>query len=266
MATYPTPAGKRLAIDEDGTQLFGISDDNVVTQLSAADLLKLNNENEDHITAAFKTIALYFPEVRNLTGLFLATAVSVPITVETSLDTTNFIDGSWSGMTSPGSTSVLVLPYYRTSILGVSVPAKTVRISTSRMDYAACHLYGVRAAGDFLEFSDAFGSSLPDDAFDYKDTSRAESEDRTFYLTNRSIIKSANNVLVTSEAVTDTAPSVPAQYLLSVDKLIWTATIDAGSVAPGATVGPFYARRVTPTNATLGLWAARFQAQAESWS
>lgn len=265
MSTYPTPLGKRLAIDEDGTLLFKISSGNVPTQMSHDDLVTLNNENNDQVTAD-TMIALYFPTPRSISAMFVATDNAAGITLEYSNDTTNFIDGSWSAVASPGSSQINVSPQYRTNQLTIGLAEVKALRMTCRTIYKAWHVYGIRESGDFLDFSDFAGNALPDGWMDYGDTIRGGSEDRTVYVTNRSLTQDAHGVVVTAEALTDTTPSVPAQYVFSLDKMNWHGELNIGDVAAGAVSVPVCVRRITPTSATLGLWAARLQARATSWS
>jgi hypothetical protein len=82
---------------------------------------------------------------------------------------------------------------------------------------------------------------------------------------NVSPTKTAANVRVSFDIVTDSAaPSVPGQFFVSFGGGAFLSQVNVGTLAPGAISGPITVRRVTPSNAQLGLWLPRISAVADS--
>ena len=75
----------------------------------------------------------------------------------------------------------------------------------------------------------------------------------------------AGSTRVAMEVLTDASPSVPAQHTLSYAGGSFLAQVNIGDLAPGAISGPVTMRRVTPTDAALGLWTFRVFAESTDW-
>ena len=68
------------------------------------------------------------------------------------------------------------------------------------------------------------------------------------------------------DVLTDGSPSVPGQHTLSFGGGSFLSQVNVGDLAPGAVSGIVTFRRVTPSNAQLGLWSFRVFAESTAWS
>jgi hypothetical protein len=278
-----------MALDKDGTQLYSISGANLVTQMTGADITTINNEAEDGLPApnGIYRFLLFFPETRDLSAVFIAITTQTPggtdLTVESSVDTTNGIDGIWAVQVAPiqvmNQTPNIwgreITPGYRDGIrtvaaLGIHALRITLTSTYIQPTLRAVHLYGSISAGQnpnrLTLWHPTEDHRVGEAWFDWGNTPRASSADRSFRVKNLSATLTANNVLTSLDILTDTTPSVSSQHTLSSDGASFAATAAAGTLAPGGLSGVMTLRRITPSNATLSLWCLRVAAKAETWS
>jgi hypothetical protein len=132
------------------------------------------------------------------------------------------------------------------------------------------HLYGEIAPGQNPHRLDLWHPTLDERLtpayFDWGDVPRSSSADRLFRVKNLSPSQTANDVRVAMETASDTTPSVAAQHTLSYGGGSFLAQVNIGDVAPGAISGPVTLRRITASDATLGLWTFRVFAESTDWS
>lgn len=267
---YPDPPSYRMAWHEDGTQIINMAN---MTVLSQANLQTLNRE-AGNVNVIGDQICIVFPEFRDLDALWLNGSNTQTVTTYVSTNTTNGIDGTWT--TGP---TVTITPDagnplgagWRTSI------ASYTALSISAIKFQAAnlrniHIYGELSPDETTKRIELWHPSVdmkqPPNWFDWGNTPRGSSGQTSFRLKNMSPSQTANDVLVTMQALTDTTPSVPAQHLLSLDGLHWGATVDAGDIAPTAMSPVIHLRRVTPSNAVLTTprWAFTIKPDPTSWS
>jgi hypothetical protein len=136
--------------------------------------------------------------------------------------------------------------------------------------FPSVHIYGNPSSGQnpnrlaiWHPTSDAHISGA---YYDWGDTPRSSSADRTCRVKNMSATLKAEAITVAFDILTDTTPSVPAQFLVSEDGLTFTATADIGDLPAGGISPILTVRRNTPTNAALSVWEPRIIAQASDWS
>ncbi len=110
--------------------------------------------------------------------------------------------------------------------------------------------------------------SLPADYFDWSAVVRGSSADRLFRIKNMSAMYDAVSVAVTLQTLNLAEVDLTAdlQHFLSVDGARFSASVNLGTLAAGATSAPVHLRRVVAPTADVG--AADFQilAHAESWA
>ena len=273
--TYPDVPGLRMAYDRDGSILIRIAADASVSQYAGSVLTNLNREvfsnviSEDYYCPTTR-YAMIFPEPRDVVGVLAATTEEVFTVFQSSADTTNGFDGTWTARTPAhgGSSMSHTKATMRTGISAVSVTgAKAVRWSWDPYDannptIQALHLYGGPSAGSNpdrlrlwhptsdLEVTGAY--------FDWGNVPRSTSQDLPFRIKNNSASLTANTVTVSAAALTDTTPTVAGQHLFErASNPGFTATVQVASLAPGGISEIITLRRVTPVNAGLGLWWAR---------
>lgn len=280
---YPDAPSWRMATDRDGTQWFHVSPTNVITALSNANAIILNDETTSYYappvaTGAQRLMAI-FPELRDLDAYFVSMAASgfmTSWTVDVSTNTTNGLDGTWTQIaTSTTPPSASVAPAYRSPVSTTQLAIRAVRfnfIMAASADLAiqAAHLYGEPAPGEnpnrLALWHPTLDQRVTPAYFDWGNSPRASSADLTFRVKNLSPTLSADDIRVATEALTDGTPSVPGQHSLSVGGGAFLAQVNVGDLAPAALSSVVTLRRITPSNAQIGLFALRVFAEADAWS
>lgn len=280
--SYPDPISYRMAYDVDGCVGFSYPESTgVITPISGANLAEMNDEDSTQvnfgISNATGNFGIIFPENRDLAGYMCAylNGISTAGAISTSPDTTNGLDGTWTVRANPWVMTTSASPSYRTAQQALSVTGiKAVRFrffSDSGVfifGVAQMHLYGQPSSStpDRLVMWDPTASSLlAANALDWGNTPRSSSADRTFRIKNVSTTQTAQGIIISGEANTDFTPSVPGQYLYSSNGTTFTATLNIGDLAPTAVSSVLTIRRVTPSNAALGVHAFRVKAAATTW-
>lgn len=278
MANYPAPPGHRMAYDRDGSVIATITSGGVATQLTNAQAVALNNESDsDSVSLGNGSyLAVIFPQLRDLVGFFIAAGsfqYGANGSFQTSPDTTNGVDGTWTTRSTPVAGQQTTVPKYRNSIVATAVAGiKAVRYTWSYnlSTVASFHLYGDISAGsedDSLQLWDpAVDQRLAASALDFGDVPRSNVSQKQFRLKNRSATKTANNVSVGVQALTDATPSLGSQHQFSLDGSTWASTVTVTSIAPGAISPIIYVRRSTNAAAALSVWAARITCVPGSWT
>jgi hypothetical protein len=283
---YPDVPGRRMAYDLDGTQGYHVNIAQSVSQMSSAQLLAMNNESTD--VASFGSGGVYgtsytgliFPELRDIFGIFRSNGVdpSIAQDVQKSSDTTNLLDGTWTSIGNHSFVTTQTPSNIRTGIASVSaLGVRAIRLQWyfnnspgGSMSIHGWHLYGDIAAGQSPNRLRMWHSTsdleLTGAALDWGDVSRGSSATRSFRVKNNSSTLTAGDVTVIVAAPTDTTPSVAGQHTFSLDGVNFSASLNLGSLAPGALSQVIYVKRVTPSNATLSLWTARIIADATTWT
>jgi hypothetical protein len=281
---YLDAPGHRMQYDLDGSVLSRIASDASITVYAPATLTALNNEDlattpisEDYYLTLTK-YALIFPELRDIIGVFAATSQEVFTTFETSTDTTNGFDGTWTARTpaNGGSATGRTKVHVRNNIAATSLSGvKAVRwgwdpYDANQAKVHVLHLYGTLASGESPDRLRIWHPTLDQEVgpahFDWGNVPRGSSADKTFRLKNNSSTLTAGTISVSIEAPTNTTPSVSGQHTFSTDGTTFGATASLATLAPGALSPVITLRRVTPTNAALALWWARVIATAAFWT
>lgn len=276
---YPDAPSWRMAYDRDGSVVLRIDTVRDIVELVGGDVIKLNDEGTGtglSISAGeAQSWVVLFPELRDLDAYFLGSGSSYDvIEAFTSVDSTNGVDGTWVSLGVPPLANGAA--DFRTEI--VSTTALAVRAfklwvdprNTSGFTLHTLHLYGERSPGQALNALELWhptnDEKLPPAWLDWGNTPRGSSEDRTFRVKNVSTTSTAQAVRVAFDVLTDGAPSVPGQHLLSYGGGSFLAQVNVGDLAPGAISGPVTLRRVTASNAELGLFAFRVFAEPDAWA
>jgi len=168
-------------------------------------------------------------------------------------------------------------PYYRTVITtpsAVAAGVKAVRFSIHQnggddVHIGSVHLYGKTTTGQNPNRLALWHPTLnqPVEAayFDWGDAGQGTTADRPFRVKNLSATLSANSITCSTDALTDTSPTVLSQHTLS-NGGSFASTASAGTLAAGAISGVLTLRRTLSSSAVMGLWALRVNAVATSWS
>lgn len=280
---YPDVPSWRMAWDRDGSQAYKIDPGfAAITQLTSGQMQNLNDESAldlFQLSGQNSYLMIWFPEARDLDGYFFESYSQsyghLSASVEVSTNTTNGIDGTWTQIRASGPNPGVTIPGYRSNIvsatqLGIRAIRFKANLISGQHGFHTIHLFGEPIPGAnpnrLALWHPTLDERIPPAYLDWGDTPRSSSEDRTFRVRNLSSTLTANSVRVAMETLTDASPSVPAQHTLSYAGGSFLAQVNIGSLAPGATSGLVTFRRITPSNAQLGLWAFRVFSEATSWS
>ena len=281
---YPDPSTWRMSYDKDGTAGLIVFPSGQVVDMTTGQLQAMNNEASDSTLIGTGSTGQYdqyccliFPEKRDIDYIFLKARYSLT-SIETSVNTTNGIDGTWvtySGGLPNISTALNLWRTGGTASTVLAVKAIRFRLGGSAPwtpDIEALHIWGEIAPAeqkDRLVFWNVTSDTKMSPAtLDFGDVPRSSSADKVVRVKNISPTKQANNIRVSFDILTDASsgPSVPAQHTLSYSGGAFIAQVNIGALGPGAISGPITIRRVTPSNAQYGQFAPRVNAIADSWT
>ena len=287
---FPDVPSARMALDKDGTQFYWINAALDIVQISDPNVVLMNDESVTPYSTGLNDagrnyIAVLFPEKRDLKGYYalvssltdnaIQTSGATISRIEVSTNTTNGLDGTWSqiGLLSTPS-PIEISPFYRSAIVSVNaLGIKGVRLVVYKswdVNVHALHLYGTITAGENTHrlqmWHPTLDQQLPGAAFDWGNVARGSSADKTFRVKNLSGSLTATAIDLGIDTLHDGTPSVPGWHLLSTNGTDFAGTASIASLTPGQVSGVCTLRRVTPTNAQLGLWNARVTAEAASWA
>jgi hypothetical protein len=240
-----------------------------VVELTEPQRQKLNDESlasDLSLPGGSNYLTFVFPQKRDIVAIGGRFGDAGTHDIQTSVDTTNGIDGVWTNLALAASNlyfSPVGVSHRTTWSLRNGPGVKGVRFNVSglgadRHAYGV-HIYGIISAGetpDRLILTDLLDNPIGGAYFDWGDVPRGSSADKMFKVKNLSTTKTATGTVVSIDSLTDTTPSVEAQHYLSLDDVAFTATVTIPTLLPGQSV-EVTLRRVTPSNATLALWDAR---------
>jgi hypothetical protein len=271
---YADAPNNRLSWNLDGTQLFEGG-----SQLSQGAMDVLNGETlgQPWDRVGGVTLTWFFPRLMDITGIAWGSQYNGQDGgSQWSANATNATDGTWTGFTAALSTTgnastVNMRQQVRAvSLSGVRALKATVVDPSGAGDWLYYHIFGRVTAGqdaNRVEFWHPTLDQRVDPAwFDWGNAARSSTADKTFRIKNLSSTLTANNILLSFNATTDTTPSVPAMHYVSSDGTNFFANRTITSLAPGAISAVYTARRVMPSNAVLSLWWARIKASVSSWT
>lgn len=283
---YPDIPAPRIPYDRNGTMVTKITVSNgSIATLTQTQIQQLNDESTSGLNVSLGDwrIALIFPEPVDIAAWFVDPSHNSglsSLTADTSTDTTNGFDGTW---TSQGSyVDGATLPTgYRNSIETRSIAnVKAVRFRAAYSGAGtnggammnSIHIYGVPAATastDRLEFwhptLDQPLSATPA-FFDWGDRPRSTEVIRQVRVKNLSSALTASTITVGIQALTDTSPTVTSQHTFAYNGGAYSATCAIASLAPGEISQSIDVRQTILATAVLGLWAQRIYADAGGWA
>jgi len=288
--SYPDVPSRRIGWDADGTVLlvrrtqtasypwqeqsaatkavFNAEDSVAALENELDDLNQFNNHDGE--------LALIFPELRELDGLFIQTNKGTGnfiTAIDASGDTTNGFDGTFSSVIANYTDPADVIDSWRDNITSLAESnRRALRVTFlglkgSNMSFRMMHLYGEISGGEtpdrLLWFDDVTGLEFTAD-IDYGFTPRGGSEDVLIRLRNNSAALTANTVQYTAEDLYQDAATWFTATLPGGST--YQATQQISSIAPATTTGIITLRRITPGDQTPGVYAAREFANVASWS
>lgn len=280
--SYTDSPSWRIAYDEDGTQGFKVTDAGVITDLPGSDLVKLNNDAMagDVIASlgATEAVCLIFPCLMDIDACLalsdsFGSGNNRPTVIKTSVNTTNGVDGTWVTQTVGSAVAHSGKEAIREDIVsgtwGGIRAAKFYGSEGFEQEYHTIHLYGEPTTGQTLDRLVLWHPTLDQRVsaayFDWGNTPRASSADKTFRVKNLSPTLTATSPRISTETLDDGSPSVPGYHTLS-KGAGFASQQNLANIGPGAISAEICTiRRTTPSNAQLGLWDLRIQAEATTW-
>lgn len=288
--SYPDAPARKVPYDVDGSVGFRTvsSKAGVITLATAAQLQTLNNENNDAwaagATNGTNSVGIIFPYLIDIAGI----RAGFPATSgwnnewETSVDTTNGVDGTWVSRSTSTTFGVYASPgfqdqpHFRTvTTSGGGLPwtgVKAVRITHQYggdNSWYGCHLYGAIplavSPNRLTLWHPTLDQELGGAALDFGDVVRSTTTDKTFRVKNLSTTLTANSVLLSMSALTEPSPTYVSQYTLGVSGS-FAATQTIASLAPAAISAVYTLRLTTSASAALSTYRQRLTAAAATWS
>jgi len=196
--------------------------------------------------------------------------------VETSLNTTNGLDGAWVSLTTftEAEFETPIGVSARTGIKSVSaLGVKGIRlkhVGDNGGGQMTFNVYGTVTAGQSIDrlafWHPTLDQELTPAYLDWGDVPRNTNETRQLRVKNLSAAKTANTPRVALDALTDTSPSVVGQHAVSTDNATWLSQVNLSNLAPGAISPVVYVKRTTPLTAQPSIWSIRVFAEATTWS
>lgn len=281
---------REWVFEKDGTVGFQLDDSGIITHLSQGELNGLNNEaNSDKVAVGryeSQWMGLIFPQPVDIIGHYITGRYSSGWAwrhLQTSVDTTNGMDGNWVTRNSNYALSnAAPVPNHRTNIVSVAWNGiKSVRHGMSSDGYDSgawktFHLYGTisnYAGIDTLRFwhptlDEPLDDNTVADAIhlDWGDVTRGTTADRTFRVKNNSATLTANTITVSTSTLYNTTPTLESQITYDYNGSGFNPTATIPSLAPGAISTVVTVRKATDIGATLGQWSMQTRAEATSWS
>lgn len=276
---YPDVPGNRIPYDRDGTQVVWLNQNYTAVggTTSQAKMTALNSEGLAMTSPGGSYpnnpgTAFLFPVPMDIVGgLVLCEGGYNASAFQSSTDTTNGLDGTWTTATALGSTAGTSLVALRNNITSCSLTGIIgFRFKQLYNRYYAIHLYGQPSTGQTLNNLVIYDVTQPQRVggayFDFGDVPRGSVHDKLFRVKNVSATETAYSVTLGIETLTDASPSFAGQHTLSTDGVTFAATASIGDLAPGAISGQITLRQTLLTNAALSLWWARVHADADHWA
>lgn len=279
---YPDPIAEKMPYESDGTIFLTSNSSNVTTQQSQSVAQQMNDEDGgptgERMTNAYGGYYIFlFPQLRDIAGYFWAqNAAGNGGIIQTSVDTTNGIDGTWTTRVA-SRVNVSGLATWRTGVQALAVTGvKGIRF-TDNMGGGeavhAIHIYGKRQAGSApVDSLDIWHPTLDQPVsttpalLDVGDIARSGSVTAQFRVKNLSPAKTANTVSVSLYLETDASPTLVGQIQFSFSGGAYSNSVSLGNLAPGAISGIVTVRYSPSATAELGAHVQRIVAAAASFT
>ena len=283
---YPNTPDHRIHYHRDGWTATKVTTTGIVTQLTSTDLSTMNDEDNSNVNVGggeLAYVAFLTPtgELYDVSGYFVAAASSpqpnkwFPGALQTSVDTTNGLDGTWVTRVTPYAVSWNVKPEYRSGIDAVAAATgfKGIRFEQTERGnthyLAAVHLYGSPTVlKDLKLWHPTLDQRLAPDAFyvgaNNGDVAQAGSYDVTFRVKNLDAAQTANSIVVQTEGRAGSTSH--ATYMTYSQGGAFATSQNIGNLAPSAISSVLTVRVAPPSNAALSLGSPSVIAVPNSWT
>ena len=287
--SYADAPGRKVPYDVDGSVAFrtSVSKGGTITLATTAQLQALNDEGVSTVWAAgnanaSNTMGVIFPMLTDIVGIVAGVpSTNTALEWETSVDTTNGLDGTWVSRSTSQTFGVVTgrmsQPFYRTDVVtsGGGLPwtsVKAVRINKTwggDASWHGLHLYGpipTAVSPDRITlWHPTLNQELDGAGLDFGDVTRGGTSDKTFRVKNLSATLTANSILLSMSALTEPSPTFVSQYTLGVGGT-FAATQTIANLAPGAISAVHTLRLTVSASASLSVARQRLSAVPQTWS
>lgn len=297
MGIYPDPPGRKFDYDIDGSVVFSIDESGTVTQITGSALTSLNDETNTGAVGSGGTGSLYlgilFPQLRSISGYYINFELNWSGSVsrgnvETSSDSSSGLDGTWTERVAAPFT-LGGQEWFANSGTGLN-PKPTFRIAVASLVVASCkairfrldsslarnkyfnnmHVYGDIVSGETPDRLRLWHPTLNQEVdaayFNLNEVQRSSVVSKTFRVKNNSSGLTANNIVVSSEALTESSPTIVGVTDFDNAGSGYSSTQNIGNLAPGAISGVITLRISPGSSHPLSLWRQRLKAVAGSWT
>lgn len=275
MATYAVATGPKMQFDRDGSTGFFRNAAASLRSLTSGEMTTLSGETGTTVSDATAsgtgvTIGVIFPDTRDIVGFQTnSTAGGANGLLETSTNTTTGLDGAWTTR----ATTYTTTANFRTAGLALALTGvKGIRITSTNgasgtTVYKNMHVYGIPSTGISSDRLRIWHPTLNQElaSLDFGDPARESTYDATFRIYNNSSSQFANSVVVSTEALTDTSPTVLSQESISQGSG-FASTQTITQLIPLALSAVLTLRFSVGAGATVGAWRQRVKAVAGSWT
>ena len=273
-----------MAYDADGSVgLYSLDETDPFIEISGAIAIEWNDEDNvlgvprGSSTGTGTKIGVIFPELREVDGVYASVeelAANRLNDFETSVDTTNIVDGTWvlqiADLSTACGAGVTYPSDYRNEIASLAVSGiRGIRFDhqVDQSDFRTLHLYGEITAGEtpdrllWIDEITGLEFTLP---IDYGDVPRGSARDRGTRLKNNSATLTADTLQITAEAL---YLASGGWYTFDVAGGGFVSTnSDITSLGSTATSSLITIRQIVPDAETIGLHTARAYVNVASWS
>jgi hypothetical protein len=263
--------------DRDGSTGFFRDASGALRALTAPELTNLDSEasttntvTDSTASGTGVTIGVIFPDLRDITGFWTnSVAGSAYGLLETSINTTTGIDGTW--VTQAASYTRGSMSFRDGIALLALTGIKAIRITSTNgasgtTSYKNFHVYGIPSTGNSIDRLRIWHPTLDAElaTLDYGTPYGRSTWDITFRVKNNSTALNANNVVLSAEALTEPLPTIVSQMTVSQGSG-FAATQTIALIAP-ASISAVCTLRLTAGAVPAGLWRQRIKAVATTWT
>ncbi len=271
---YPDAPGMMIQYDRDGEAMYYDGGWVTMNSTQRANLNKTPAVNA-YSTTVWATcyVAVVFPETFDIVGHSNQSAGGTGNgSIETSVDTTNGQDGTWVNR-GGFSTNAYRAPT-TVSWAGIrGIRWSFSNGSANKTSFYGVHIYGqpsaaaLAATPNRLRFwNPTLDQVLGGADLDYGNLPRLAVGTKQFRIKNNSATQTANGVVVSSESLNDTSPTIVGVQTFDNAGSGYASTQNIGALAPGAISGIITLKTSPGATATVGTWRQRIKAIASSWS
>lgn len=280
---YPDVPTRRIPYDRDGSAGFYAQNSSTAVALSAGQMQNLNVEAgvSALLTSSFSSgantgfVGFIFPQNMDIVAYYIQYLDMVVYDYQTSTNTTNGTDGTWTSI-GPFVAGPNNVDDYRDSIQVLGSPLtniKAIRFRTggslsSASRFYTVHLYGTPTVTSTFGLSiwhPTLNQEVTGAYFDWGDVAQSSTGTRQFRVKNQHPSLTAQGISVSMEALTPGSPSIVAAHTFSTDNVTYTSSIAPADLAAGAISPILYIKRTLPSNAPLSVWAGRIVAAASAF-